>query len=548
MDEIAIAEAAWAKGEHLHAAKHLGNALHDDPGSDRAHRLVRAMARRADAADHFAPLDDGAQYLGKILLRAALHGEAGAYAEALALLVQCVPAAPDVTLAPLVARWARDARFTATDPLELTAGFRSVLDEQDPAYVELLGGVRIAFPDDDTLMFLHSRLARNAGLVDEALEIAESFHRRHPTYMSAVMWFGALKALHRWDDAVGAIDDAIARAPDPSSRRSALTDRGDALMELARWTDAGAAYRAALALEPGHPWCQSSLAYLAARDGDHRARELLRGFARGAEKRAQELVLRLDRRTDLPAPRSAIVNSIAQLLATGPAEPPEGGEIELSSSAPEPPAALLAARAELRRAGWHLKMTLDVEGVPEPDPRVPLGDAAFVLWHFDGHEPRPALDPPRPAVATAIAELARGDFDADVWLARAIALPVATARELAAVMVHPPVPPEGILWSDWWYRVDVAAAFALVSRDRDTLWELLAGPNDWSGAAAALALQTIALADGETALPILRRLLAHVENHEPSFGDRSVWNAAREATLAITSAYELTDPQAPRRQ
>ncbi len=332
-------------------------------------------------------------------------------------------------------------------------------------------------------------------------------------------------------------------APHASSRRSALTDRGDALMELAHWTDAAGAYRAALALEPGHPWCQSSLAYLAARDGDHCARELLRGFARGGEKRAQELVVRLGRRTDLPAPNSAIVNSIAQVLAIGPGEPPEGGSIELSSSAPEPPAAVLAARAELRRAGWHLKMTLDVQAVPEPDPRLPLGDAAFVLWHFDGHEPRPALDPPRPAVTTAIAELANSDFDADVWLARATALPVATARELAAVMVHPPAAPDGFLWSDWWYRVDVAAAFALAARDRDTLWDLLAGPNDWSGRAAALALQTIALADGKTVVSILRRLLAHVEHQQPSFGDHSVWSAAREATLAIASAHELVAPE-----
>jgi tetratricopeptide (TPR) repeat protein len=541
MDEIGIAEAAWTNGEHLHAAKHLGNALRDDPGSDRAYRLVRAMARRRNAADHFAPLDDGAQYLGKILLRAALHAEAGELSDAVALVVQCVPVAQEVALAPLIERWASDSRFAKTDPLELAAAFSSALDAEEPAYADMLGALRTVFPRDEALMFLHSRLARNAGRLDEALEIAESFHRRQPTYKSAVMVYGGLKALRRWDDAVAAIDDAISRAPDANNRCSALIDRGDTLMELARWTDAADAYRAALALAPGQPWCQSSIAYLAARGGDPGARKLLRETARGGDKRAQELVLRLGRREDLPAPHSAIVDVVTQVLASGPDEPPQDGSIKMSASAPEPPAALLAARAELRRAGWRVKMTLDVEGVPEPDPRRPLAATSLVLWAFDGHEPRPALDPPRPAIAARIAELATTDFDADLWLARMTELPPVDARELAAVMVHPPAAPDGILWWDWWYRVDVAAAFAIAACAREALWDLLAGPNDWSGRAAAVALQTIALADGDAAIPIVKRLIAHTDNHRPSFGDHSVWTAARDAMLAIANACGFGD-------
>jgi hypothetical protein len=140
-----------------------------------------------------------------------------------------------------------------------------------------------------------------------------------------------------------------------------------------------------------------------------------------------------------------------------------------------------------------------VSGIQNPDPRVAKGQVDFVLWAYDGTNPRPNVPPPDPRVVPQIGELAAMPYNLDQWHARAapIAQQMGPAwiTQLGCLMVHACPPPPKMDAFEWVQRVQIAAALVIGHIDRRALQTIALGPVDWTTNAAVLALSRHAKAD-----------------------------------------------------
>jgi hypothetical protein len=92
-------------------------------------------------------------------------------------------------------------------------------------------------------------------------------------------------------------------------------------------------------------------------------------------------------------------------------------------------------------------------------------------------------------------------------------------------LVHPSLPPEGIMSWNWAYRLQFAACFTIAHLDRGwkktlrqrILLSLLRGPMDWITDAAALALSQVYLECPESRAEIKEALRVQIR-HLPSEG------------------------------
>src|SRR5260221_9994683 len=247
-------------------------------------------------------------------------------------------------------------------------------------------------------------------------------------------------------------------------------------------------------LQPSEGW-DGQLAALAARAPDNqRAQELM----------GRVTVVRRGYLDVLPKADEAIINLARQLIAE-PDKLAKGGKIEIGVSHLESPSARLAISMELAARFPAVTLEFGVADVPTPDPRVPRKPVPYVLWTYDGMTPRPALAAPRPAVAAAIADIARTPFNVEAWRepARRLSkeLGPQALGDLLGVMVHPPTASDGRPAWDWIRQVQIASALTISqlgyatwegSIRRDALLSLVYGPMDWSGVAGLVALASLA--------------------------------------------------------
>jgi hypothetical protein len=139
---------------------------------------------------------------------------------------------------------------------------------------------------------------------------------------------------------------------------------------------------------------------------------------------------------------------------------------------------------------------------------------ALSLWRFEEHRAYPALPAPPEAIAGSVAALAKTSYGFIDWYiqAKKAALTKADGEALAAAMVHPLPPPDGMAEWDWTQRTALSAAYLLAAHDPNTLFEILGGPMDWSVWAAALALSARAQDDEAIERKLLPELQATIEH------------------------------------
>jgi tetratricopeptide (TPR) repeat protein len=222
----------------------------------------------------------------------------------------------------------------------------------------------------------------------------------------------------------------------------------------------------------------------------------------------------------LPEPSEATINLLREVVKRGARI--DQFEIELSSL--ESPSSRLAVeRYQLEHYG-RVGLSVRIGQLQQPDPRRPRGPVDFVLWRYEGTDPRPAIVPPAEDVALAVAALAAEPFHADRWweLAREVAGALAAGRvnDLLGIMIHPPLRPEALPIWVWVQRVQVAAAFAIAhlgsgwegSPRRRVLFSLARGPMDWTVEAAIVALAQIARREPSTVRDIAALYLELLES------------------------------------
>ena len=180
----------------------------------------------------------------------------------------------------------------------------------------------------------------------------------------------------------------------------------------------------------------------------------------------------------------------------------ETGELKVEAVASSSLEAPSAYRVLRLLCGPELEISANV---PRPDPRIPKVRVPFVLWRYERPGWRrllgaglrldadPAVGPPPPEAAEAIAALARQRYSRDIWWQGAAGivevLGIQTRPMALACMVHWPRPHGGARLADTAFRVQVASAFVLArGGHRESLVAILQGPVDWVGTAALVCL------------------------------------------------------------
>ena len=505
---MALARLALDDGELGHAADHVASAFAADPTLPDAHEVLATLVSSPGGGVELWSLEDQV-FIGTAVARAHALARAGEYAEALGLLVSAQGHEPAVPWAD--AAWVVDPQMPAkVDPGDLLNVFGQLFRvmEDGPAfapYLTLARTMTAAHPGDAGLWWAASIFLRRRGQYDEALEAARRSAQIEPSDRAAIALGYAFREQGRTDDALAALEQALTFDPKNLSVYAdiaSLLGSADRLDEAIGWTDR------ALAIDPGHDCSiveRHGLRYR--RDGRVGELVAIADARRSVEPGTHEAQHADDELMDrsrqvwlggIPAPAEAVTNLLVQVL-----EQAGGAEgVELTVSAVEPPSAVLAFGRAL--PGSRVTFT---EVLP-PDPRLPAeihgGPAQPVqltVWTYDGTTARPAVAPPSPEGADAVARVARG-----VWAHlpaaydEAVVLAATRLDDLLGVLVHPPALPSGDRgeWPMWIRQVQVWACLGIAHHRSDEPWlsstrrrvlaDLAYGPEDWVAEAAMLGL------------------------------------------------------------
>ena len=522
-EDMAIAYRAFSDGELPHAAFHVACALYDaDPTDKRMlgllDRLIKASQERGADPLSLAPLKRN-NYAGTVAVRAYVLAQLGRYGEATELLAQVVNADRDRLLWKWAVDWVQrpgvaaqidpgvGASLLAASSISRHPGIRV----EDPAAVAELESVVPAaealvkaHPRQEMLPWLYGSVLRKIGRLDDAARVAAQAWAASPSYMNAIGLAMARSAQGDVDGAVAGYAEALKLDPKDSAAPAdaALALYGAGRHEEAlRWAEEARQRdpqkkTAALPLSfllryrlgQGQKW-MDALFQFANEHPDH-------GWAR-------DVVSRLRFYVDyLPNPEEATINAVCQMLAQH-GEVEEGmSDVRFSVSSMEVPSTRRAVEMALKLRPGTLKV--DVAAVPSPDPREPVGPVDYLLWKYDGTEPRPAVDPPPAEVVGVVGDLARRPYDLEDWSKRAgdiaARLGASSVQGLLGVMAHPPPAPEQWKAWDWIRAVQFAATIILSKIDsgwegstrRKALVSIARGPVDWTTEAAVIVLSQVA--------------------------------------------------------
>ena len=379
-------------------------------------------------------------------------------------------------------------------------------------------------------------LLRKAGRFSEALQVAQRFVQEYPGWHSHTAEALVRRETGDIAGALTAFERAMACAPEDLSDR---LEAADMFFDHGQWEDARQWYAQVLATHPEHPWARPSSLYCQWKltgDKSHLDRiwETLNEDA--TSRRAYQLYERfLPYLGYLPEPggtTAAFLRQVTpQLDGTNGTE--ENGNLNAEFTLPldhlEAPSTRLAFRRLAEAYRRKARLLVNVQRIPQPDPRYPCRPVKYLLWTYHETEPAPAAPVPRPDVVERIGQLALEPYDYQAnWASAsrvAAKFEATDAPHILAVMVHPPALPAGEDVLCWLPRVQLAAAFVLANLEgawhtsvrRDALLSALWGARDWTTVAAIVAMTQVARHDETTAADI-RESFATLDNHRPQSG------------------------------
>lgn len=226
-----------------------------------------------------------------------------------------------------------------------------------------------------------------------------------------------------------------------------------------------------------------------------------------------------------PGPGDATAHFAEETMARAAADPQgaHGDTVTMAVSHLESPSVQIAWRLRMAELGISLTLQTFFEAVQTPDPRAPKGQVGFVLWRYEGTNAQPALGPPDPRAAQAVAAIAAQRYHLPTWgdaaAAAAQSLDDGWGQTLLATMLHPPPAPDHVHPLDWVPRVQVAAALvlAMIPSGHGMLQSLALGPVDWCVDAAVVALGELARRN-PAAQPSVEQLFAYLRAQIPKEG------------------------------
>jgi tetratricopeptide (TPR) repeat protein len=520
--DVAIARQALGQGDLRHALHHVGCALATNPMHPEWMQLLQQIVGQSPDPLSLCELAGEASFVDAAN-RSYLLAWVRRWEEALDLITDVAEIRPDIpyllwaewwfaqhgVAASLT--WDQMARGILVDLVKIAASCPVPTPADDPrlpnlhAAARLLATIRQLHADQSFVWFASGMLGRRLGSSEETLGFARHAYQVEPAWKNAIGVANVLRDLKRIDEAAQWFRKAVEHDP---TDVSAHLDLGDMYLDAQRWDDAIAEYEKAAKKEADHPWAVASIYFARFRKtGDPTQRLcLLRLTESDDNRRAVQLARVLDPPvpyvTFLPRPGDAscnALNAIFEQMWENPAAH-HGSTVKLRLSHLESPSVVAAFRLQMEMWGPQVGFEYAVDKIQEPDPRQPKAQVPYLLWQFDGAQPRPGLPRPDPRVQRAIGEVAGEPFHFDIWLP----LAERTARELGpgaveailATLVHPPRP-DGGSWRvlNWTQRTQIAAALVLAHLDRRALYNLIYGPSDWTVGAGIIAFGALARTD-----------------------------------------------------
>jgi tetratricopeptide (TPR) repeat protein len=523
--EIAIARMAFANGDLQHAMHHLAGALAADPLREDWLELLDEVLDAGNLSTDLAPIDgDHPPYFGTVSVHAYLLARQGRIADAVDLLLQIVLAYPFIPYLEWALRWLDRPEAAGALRMERIIYSITMLWQQFPALKgqtdggratldrmpEFIRKVRATQPPNADFLAMSVSLLRRLNLVDEALQYAKDAYEIEPGYRTAVAVAVAQESKRAPDLALAAYRDALRFEPNDIAARLSI---GDLLWHHDRTEEAEKAYTEALAIDPNEGWALPSQLYLRwCHTGDEPIRFKLLALADiyPDNERAQQLAIdATPYHGYLPEPSDATTNMFKKMLEE------KGSEYFSQEQLLSMSLTCLEAPSNFLALPGMLSLDVTVVTMQSPDPRLPRKPVEHVLWKYEGTKPIIAVPPPDPAIADAVAQLAKQSYHRTAWWRQAgrIAAEFGPGHipDLLATMVHPPQLDAMKRPWGWVYRVQVAAALILAqvesdwiaSARRQALFSLLWGPMDWTVDAAIIALAALASEEEQTADEIL---------------------------------------------
>ncbi|MCB9589693.1 MAG: tetratricopeptide repeat protein [Polyangiaceae bacterium] len=551
----AEAQRCLAAGEHQAAAEYLTQLLLAEPSNPAYQTMMRRLLSDVEDPLALAPLSNPLD-LNVAVRHAFILGEMGRSIDATGLMLDVLAAVPGIPTWVWIARWldAHDGPIDATTlgalsqklALAVRTG-KAHLGDAGTTPVLVVGELlQRKAPRHVELGLYVVTLFRQAGKLRRAAEIAEQLLSVERTWRTLVALAAVQREQFNFPAAIKHLEQA---AKLERNEASTFLDLGDIQLTLGEFERAREAYSQALALRPDKAWAKSSL--LLCRyflEGDTLHLEALRRTAASGEQRAQELLSRLEKPAwvgYLPTPldpETAALSAAIETLKQHPAvdTEQEAANIRLNVSQLGAPSLQLGFIVGVRLLGHRAKLSLGIQRIPEPDPRVSTGQPLFSVWRYDGATAVAALPPPTADVEPQIAAIAYTPYELGAWwrLAKQQAQTLAPTNvsDLLACLVHIPLPkpPDSSEYEliiqphDWVQRVQIASCLLIANLDEGwqgsvrqaALESLLNGPVDWTTNAALVALAGIARHEPELAETI-RPLFAGLQDRVPRDGSFS---------------------------
>ncbi len=529
--DVALAKQAYAAGDLKHALHHIGCALASNPMHPEWMQVLNTIVGAAPDPLKLVEIEGDTSFIDAAN-RAYVLAWVRRWDEALDLVTDVAEIRPDIPYMLWCEWWLSQPGVLTSmtldsivggivvDIMKIAASCPAPTAKDDPrlptleSSARIMTGIRSVHQREGMLWFASSMVARRLGQQAEAQQFAQHAYQIDPSWKSAIGVANALRDAKQIDQAAQWFRKALEH---DKSDVSAHLDMGDMFLDANRLDDAMREYEHAERKQPDHPWATASMYYIRwKQNGDPNQKLALLRLTEGGKRndRARELCDLIDppalyvNRLPHPADASSnALNDIFQQMFQNPAKH-HGSTVKLDMSHVESPSVVASFWLQMEMWGPQVGFDYQVRKIQEPDPRQPKTQVPFVIWNWEGTQPRPNVPRPSGNVVHAIHELASEPFNLDTWLPiaqrTAQKLGPGAVRDLLATMVYPPRPP-GSNWRvlAWVQRAQIASALVISQLDntwhgstrQQALMSLLYGPTDWSTGAAMVALGVLARQD-----------------------------------------------------
>ena len=509
-------------GNLPHGMNHLAKLLAYDPSYlEWLNLLERYLAATENPESLLG--EENRNYYAIEAVRAYIYAKQGKYLEALQILDAIVKFMPNTLymrtwgvdwLAQAGVMESIDLNFSGAILAEALNRFnefdRTIDDEQQyllkyaaltKQHLELRRRKSSDKQPDAIMKMIYVGFLRKAGCINKALDIATKNYSEDPDYYSANALGLVLRSMKQSIAAEKALRESLKYEP---TNVASILEIGDLHFDLGNWQTAKKVYREVPQNTPQSDWASASILYCDWKltpQQPYPEALVQMASADSPNNRSRQLIEQFYPYTGyLPEPSDAQTNCIKMMMEQGIAYG-DSGDYRFVVSCIEAPSNDLALKLAF---GDDVNLAVEVENIPEPDPRIAIEPVAYKLWQYDGTKATPALSAPSTKVIDTVTKLARKSLEmSQLWAAAsriAKQLKDIDIEEILAVMVHPSPVPEGFTALSWLPRLQLTTAFIIAHYDtgwldstrRDALYSLLLGTRDWMTVAAIIAMANLA--------------------------------------------------------